>query len=119
MGDKILLVDDDEDLVESLGDSLELRGYSVLLATSGKRGIELYSKNHPCIVFMDVKMPEMDGYEAFSNIKKIDKLAKILLVTGHEIKNKTHDAILIGLLGVMIKPINIQKYIDVIKKYNC
>ncbi len=119
MSNQILLIDDDVDFLESLGDSLELKGYSVLMATSAKQGIELYSINYPCIVFMDVKMPEMDGYEAFSNIKKSDNLAKILLITGHEEKNKTRDALLNGLLGVMIKPVSIQKYIDTIKKFNC
>ena len=119
MANQILLIDDDMDFLESLGDSLELRGYSVLMATNAKQGIELYSINHPCIVFMDIKMPEMDGYEAFSNIKKSDNLAKVLLVTGHEEKNKTRNALLNGLLGVMTKPVSIQKYVDIIKKNDC
>ena len=119
MSNQILLIDDNVDLIETLSESLEIKGYSVLTATSAKQGIELYSKNYPCIVFMDVKMPEMDGYDAFKIIRKLDPNAKVVLVTGHQVKSKTSDAFLNGLLDILEKPVSTKTYVDIIKKNSC
>ena len=69
MSDKILLVDDDLDLLESFRESLDIRGYHTLTATNGLEAIETYTIECPCIVFMDIKMPKMDGYEAVREMK--------------------------------------------------
>lgn len=119
MGNQILLIDDDFDLLEAFEESLRLSGYSVITATSAKHGIELYDKNSPCIVFSDIQMPDMDGYELFLAIRKLDSNAKVILVTGHEDKEKSLIARKNGLLEIMIKPILPNDLEDRIKKNNC
>ncbi len=64
-------------------------------------------------------MPEMDGYEVFSKIKEISADAKIVFVTGHETVAKTQLARNQGLIGVLDKPINAEKIIDLIKANDC
>ena len=89
MSNQILLVDDDVDLLAAFAESLTLSGHIVITSCSAKEEIELYRKHCPCIVFSDIKMPGMDGYELFSKIHEIDPLAKMILVTGHEDRKKS------------------------------
>ena len=81
---QVLLVDVDPSILDVYGTFLELSGYKVIKANNATQGIELYKKHKPCIVFSDVKMPGIDGYEFFSTIHKLDPQAKIIFVTGFE-----------------------------------
>lgn len=119
MGNQILLIDDDVDLLETYEESLRLTGYNVITSTSAKHALELYKENYPCIVFSDIRMPEMDGYELFSKIRELDPLAKVVLVTGHENKEKSALAKNDGLLDVMGKPVATQALSKMIKENNC
>ncbi len=78
MNEQILLVDDDLDLLEIFEMSLETLGYKILTASDGESGVEMYKKHKPCMVFLDIKMPKMDGYELFSTIHKLDPQSKIV-----------------------------------------
>jgi EAL domain-containing protein (putative c-di-GMP-specific phosphodiesterase class I)/CheY-like chemotaxis protein len=60
---RILVIDDHEDLTSMVRDVLETRGYEVLTANSGERGLELAFTEHPALILLDVMMPGMDGYQ--------------------------------------------------------
>ena len=115
----ILLVDDDIDLLEVFQEGLEIAGHSVMVSTTGKKGLELYKKHKPCIVFSDVRMPEMDGYELFSSIRKLDSNAKVILITGHEEKEKSQIALKNGLIDVLTKPVSMKLLNGLLKKHTC
>ena len=119
MANPILLVDDDVDLLATFEDSLTLRGYDTVTANNGNDAIEKYKEKNPCITFMDIRMPGMDGYETFSKIKKIDADAKIVFITGHETTTKTGIARKQGLIDVLEKPTDAEKIIDLIKANGC
>ena len=119
MGNQILLVDDDIDLLATFEESLSLRGYDVITAKNGNEAIEQHKEQKPCITFMDIKMPEMDGYETFSKIKEISHDAKIVFLTGHETNSKTQIARNNGLIDILEKPIITEKLIELIKANNC
>lgn len=82
MGDtlKILVVDDDKDIVEILKYNLENAGYSVKSANNGIEAIKKAKKFLPDVILMDVMMPEMSGIEACSEIRKIDALNTTLII---------------------------------------
>jgi len=61
--EKILLIDDEEDIVRVLSMSLKSDGYDVVSALSGKEGLEVFKKESPDIILTDIKMPGMDGIE--------------------------------------------------------
>ncbi|MFZ4106882.1 response regulator transcription factor, partial [Flavobacterium sp.] len=61
---KILLVDDEIDILEIVGYNLTQEGYCIFTASNGKEAIEVALKEHPHLIIMDVMMPEMDGMEA-------------------------------------------------------
>lgn len=77
-----LVVDDDPDTVEMFSDYLENKGVSVIgKAKDGKEGFELYKKLKPDVIFLDVIMPNYDGFYTLKKIREIDSNAKIIMVT--------------------------------------
>ena len=82
MGNEILLVDDDKDLLDTHEEILKLLGYTIISSTTSKHGLELYQSYHPCMAILDVRMPELNGYDLFSKIREFESDAKVVLVTG-------------------------------------
>ncbi len=77
-----LVVDDDPDAVDMFSDYLENKGVNVIgKAKDGKEGFELYKKLKPDVVFLDVIMPNFDGFYTLQKIREIDSNAKIIMVT--------------------------------------
>ena len=76
---KILIVDDEEKIREMIGKFAVHEGHEAVLASNGKEALELFSKDDFDIVILDVMMPQMDGYETLSNIKKIKDVPCIFL----------------------------------------
>ena len=76
---KILLVDDEQDILEIVGYNLSQEGYQIITASNGKEAIAKAKKEHPQLIIMDVMMPEMDGMEACENIRKIPELSNVLI----------------------------------------
>ena len=76
---KILLVDDEPDILEIVGYNLSQEGYKVVKASNGREAIVMAKKERPQLIIMDVMMPEMDGMEACENIRKIPDLAQVII----------------------------------------
>jgi len=76
---KILLVDDEQDILEIVGYNLTQEGYQVVTAGNGKEAIAKAKKELPHLIIIDVMMPEMDGMEAVENIRKIPELSNVII----------------------------------------
>ncbi|UGS21343.1 response regulator transcription factor [Flavobacterium cyclinae] len=76
---KILLVDDEQDILEIVGYNLSQEGYQIVTASNGKEAITKAKKELPQLIIMDVMMPEMDGMEACENIRKIPELQDTII----------------------------------------
>ncbi len=76
---RILLVDDEPDILEIVGYNLSQEGYQILTAVNGKEAIAKAKKELPHLIIMDVMMPEMDGMEACENIRKIPELSQVII----------------------------------------
>lgn len=76
---KILLVDDEQDILEIVEYNLSQEGYQIVTASNGKEAIAKAKKEHPHLIIMDVMMPEMDGMEACENIRKIPELQDTII----------------------------------------
>ena len=77
---KILVVDDDPDIIEILTYNLSNEGYNVKSAVNGVEAIKKAKKFIPDIILLDVMMPEMDGIEACSNLREIESLSKSMII---------------------------------------
>ncbi len=76
---KILLVDDEADILEIVGYNLSQEGYQISTATNGREAVAKAKKELPHLIIMDVMMPEMDGMEACENIRKIPELSNVII----------------------------------------
>ena len=92
---RILVIDDDENISKVIRLYLEKEGMEVLLAADGKTGLELFSKDNPDLVLLDIMMPEMDGIEVIKNIRR-DSAVPVIMLTA---KGDTFDKVLALELG--------------------
>ena len=100
----IIIIDDDHLVVNSLKTIVKASGINVLgVGYSGKDAIELFRKFNPDIVLMDIRMGGMSGIEATSEILKIDKHAKILLITTFQDDEYIREALSLGCKGYILK----------------
>jgi two-component system alkaline phosphatase synthesis response regulator PhoP len=76
---KILLVDDEPDILEIVGYNLSSEGYQVITAETGLEGVKKAKKEKPQLIILDVMMPEMDGIEACEQIRKIPELSDTII----------------------------------------
>src|SRR5690606_19918736 len=76
---RILLVDDEPDILEIVGYNLSQEGYQIFTAANGKEAVAKAKKELPHLIIMDVMMPEMDGMETTETIRKIPELANVII----------------------------------------
>lgn len=119
MRDWILVVDDDEDVRETMTMILELEGFSSLAAANGKDALDLLSRTHkrPSVIFLDLWMPVMDGRTFLEfRLQDLDLRAipTYLFSADMQIRKLASDYQATGCLG---KPVEIQDMMDLAKKY--
>ena len=78
--EKILLVDDENDILEFVSYNLTKEGFQVITCNNGKEAIQLAKKENPDLIILDVMMPEMDGIETCHELRSIDKLKDTLII---------------------------------------
>ena len=90
----------------------------MVTAHDGADAVDMYKKYEPDMVFLDLRMPILNGYEAFFDIKKYNSDAKIIFITAFSVDSKkTEKARKMGLLDLLHKPIEFKQIIEVIQKY--
>lgn len=100
---KVLVVDDEEDFRRLMTFWLDSKGYSVVVASDGKSAIQLVKDEKPDIVFMDLRMPVMDGVETIKRIRRLDKEVPIIIISAHIGDLKEKEAMPYGISGVFCK----------------
>lgn len=115
----ILLVDDDNDLLENTAFMIKNMGYDVITAENGIDAVEKYKEIKPNLVIMDIKMPEMDGYDAFFKIKQFDAEAKVILITAYILDEKKQlKAKSMNLLATISKPYTFDQIENLVNQYS-
>lgn len=106
---KILIVDDESDIAETLSYMLQAKGFSPVIASDGADGLKKLSKESPDLVLLDVKMPIMDGYEVCSTIRKTNetKSIPIIMVTSESSTDSVIKAHKVGANDYLVKPYNL------------
>jgi DNA-binding response OmpR family regulator len=104
MGLRVLLVDDEEDIVEVIQDRLEAYGFLVTTARTGLEALKKLSAEKFDGIFLDVKMPEMGGIEALEEIRKTDKQIPIIIITASSTREAAIEATEKGANEYVLKP---------------
>ncbi len=106
---RILIVDDEENIREILTEYLDEFGYDVTTAINGKDALQIYNKEHFDIIISDLVMKPMDGMELLSEIKKINHDALFIMITGYPSVDSAMEAIKKGARDYITKPFNIDE----------
>ncbi len=106
---KVLLVDDEEEFIATLGQRLEARNLKVTTTTTGARAIELIDCQDFDVIILDLAMPGMDGLEVLNRVKSEHPDAEIIMLTGHATIESGIEAMKQGAEDFLEKPVDIQK----------
>jgi two-component system chemotaxis response regulator CheY len=113
MSRKVLIVDDVAFVRKTLSDILTQAGYQVVgEATDGQDALDKYAETHPDIVTMDIVMPQMSGIEATRKIMRLDKDARVVIISAMGQENLVMEAINVGARDYLLKPFSAS---DVVK----
>src|ERR687895_1304848 len=102
---RILVIDDEAEIRRSVRMSLEYEGYDVVEASSGPEGVALAEKESPDLIFLDVKMPGMDGLEALQRIKATNEILPVVIISGHGTVSTAVEATKAGAFDFIEKPL--------------
>lgn len=114
--ENILIVDDDAQLRQLLGDRLEANGYRVAYATNGREGVEQAHEKNPDVILLDLEMPEKNGLEALSEIRESNAELPIIILTAHGTFPRAVEAIKRGAYDFLPKPCEPDHLLLVIRK---
>jgi DNA-binding NtrC family response regulator len=104
---RALIVDDDRLMARTLAEILELQGWSVQQAHDGREAVATATREAFDVVLMDIKMPEMDGVDAFKAMKAARPGIKVILMTAYAREDRILEAERNGVVRVMAKPVSI------------
>jgi DNA-binding response OmpR family regulator len=106
---KILLVDDEYEFVQTLAQRLKLRKYDVVTAQSGEQCLEIFSSNPFDLVVLDLMMPGMSGLEVLAGLKRLEKSIPVILLTGHGSTKEGMEGMKLGAADYLMKPLDIDQ----------
>ena len=112
MSVKILLVDDEKDFTEALSERMEARGFRVEIADSGPVAIEKVKEQSYDAIILDLAMPEMDGIDVLKILIKENPDLQIIFLTGHATLEKGIEAVKLGAVDFMEKPVDIETLLE-------
>ena len=114
----ILVVDDDELVLRMAADALQAVGYTVITATNGQEGVDLYQQHQDSIkaVLLDMAMPIMSGREAFIEMQRINPAVKVLLASGFLKDNRVEEILALGVKDFLHKPYTVTSLAPAINK---
>lgn len=112
---KILIVDDERSIRNTLKDILEVESYQVDVVESGIEALDLIKENNYDVVFSDIKMPQMDGVELLQKIKVNNPEMPIIMISGHGTIETAVDCIKKGAYDFIEKPIDLNRLLIVVR----
>lgn len=112
---KILVIDDERSIRNSMKDILSFEGHEVSIAENGLEGLVAVKSDKPEVVFCDIKMPKMEGIEVLQRIKEISPETSVIMISGHGTIDTAIEAIKKGAFDFIEKPLDLNRILITIK----
>lgn len=111
---KILVIDDEAELLALVKEILEDKGYQVFCALNGAGGIRLNEDKNPDLIILDLRMPGMDGIETLRQIRKHDQAVKVIILTAYGSPDSIRDAADLDVSEYLSKPFENEHLVRVV-----
>jgi DNA-binding response OmpR family regulator len=112
---KVLLVDDEQEFVETLADRLQMRDLEPTIAYDGEQALSAVEDEEPDVIVLDLKMPGIDGIEVLRRLKKAYPKVEVIILTGHGSQKDEEAARSLGAFDYVNKPVEIEKLVPRIR----
>ena len=113
---KVLLVDDEQEFVQTLSQRLNTRNYGSYPVFDGMQALDLLDSETPDVMVLDLKMPGMDGVEVLSKTKEANPDIEIIILTGHGSEEDKQTCMKLGAFAYLNKPVDISQLTEIIDK---
>jgi DNA-binding response OmpR family regulator len=115
---KILIVDDERDIVKALTIRLGANGYDVVAAYDGAQGVFLAHKEKPDLILLDIRMPSGDGFSVAEKLKQVSRTTRIpiIFLTGSPEREAEEKALALGARFYIKKPYDPEELLDAVKR---
>jgi len=113
---KLLIVDDEIDIREFARNFFQKRGINVFTASGGGEALEVVENEHPDLILLDVRMEEMTGVEFLRKLRETGDQTRVIMVSGVEDEAIVNEAMSLGILGFIHKPLILGELQKVVMK---
>lgn len=116
---KILIIDDEFDLLEVIKVRLEAEGFEVIVAASGEKGIQLAKEKGPHLIFLDIMMPGLNGFETAVLLKQEPSTQSIpiIMLTAKTLDSDREEGTRVGAVDYIVKPYEVHDFINKINTH--
>ena len=113
---KVLVIDDEEGIRNLLDILLSRKGYTVVLADGGRKGVELFRRERPDVVVLDLKMPELGGIAVLQQIRSLNPDQRVIILTGAGTPETEHHLFALGASEFVEKEFSLHHLGDALKR---
>jgi DNA-binding NtrC family response regulator len=113
---KILIIDDEPQLVESIAVRFKASGYTVQTAPDGVSGINKFKEEEPDLVILDIMMPGLSGLDTLKELKQLNSSVPVIMLTAYGTPQSAIEALRLGAYDHLAKPFNTETLLEMIKK---
>ena len=113
---KILLVDDEQEFVNTLSERIQMREIGTDIALNGEQALEIVDTEVPDVMVLDLRMPGIDGMEVLRRVKKNYPNVQVIILTGHGTDQDEEEAKRLGAFDYLQKPVEIDTLVNKVRK---
>jgi CheY-like chemotaxis protein len=112
---RVLLVDDEQEYVQTLSERLQMREFGTAVALNGEEALSIVRKDEPEVIVLDLRMPGIDGIEVLRRLKRERPHIEVIILTGHGTERDREISMELGAFAYLEKPVDVDKLSDTMK----
>jgi DNA-binding response OmpR family regulator len=113
---RVLVVDDDAEIIDTVQFALKQKGYEVLIARDGNQGLAMAEKDQPDLVILDMMMPKRSGFLVLEKLKSLGNEVKVIMITANEGSRHKAYAEMLGVHEYLRKPFAMDKLLECVER---